>query len=64
MLSDYLAFGKRSLKGFAEMVGYAVAEWPTEPFDPFFNVNSAEDLVQAEQLLGAWQSKASLSLRE
>ena len=29
----------------------AAAEWPSEPVDPFFNVNSPEDLALAEALL-------------
>jgi len=28
----------------------AVAEWPTEPLDPFFNVNTPEDVAEAERL--------------
>jgi molybdopterin-guanine dinucleotide biosynthesis protein A len=28
----------------------AVAEWPADPVDPFFNVNTPEDLVAAERL--------------
>jgi molybdopterin-guanine dinucleotide biosynthesis protein A len=28
----------------------ATATWPSEPLDPFFNVNSPEDLVEAERL--------------
>ena len=48
---DYLASGKRSLHGLAEVVGYTAVEWPVEPFDPFFNINSADDLAEAEQLL-------------
>jgi molybdopterin-guanine dinucleotide biosynthesis protein A len=48
----YLASGKRSLKGLAETIGYAAVEWPDKPLDPFFNVNSAQDLAQAEQLFG------------
>ncbi|MGH7118752.1 MAG: molybdenum cofactor guanylyltransferase MobA [Acetobacteraceae bacterium] len=31
----------------------AVAEWPATPRDPFFNVNTPEDLVEAEHLAGA-----------
>ena len=27
--------------------------WPVEPYDPFFNVNTPEDLRIAEQILGA-----------
>jgi molybdenum cofactor guanylyltransferase len=28
----------------------AVAEWPAEPVDPFFNVNTPEDVAEAERL--------------
>lgn len=30
--------------------GIAIAPWPDQPVDPFFNVNRPEDLAQAEQL--------------
>lgn len=30
----------------------AEADWPTEPFDPFFNANSPDDIVEAERLAG------------
>ena len=42
---------RRSLKGFAEIVGYSAVWWPTSQSDPFFNINSPQDLVNAEQLL-------------
>jgi molybdopterin-guanine dinucleotide biosynthesis protein A len=32
--------------------GIAHAGWATEPFDPFFNANSPEDLAEAERLIG------------
>jgi molybdopterin-guanine dinucleotide biosynthesis protein A len=51
LVPDYLASTRRSLKGFAETVGYVAVDWPDEPVDPFFNINSAQDLVQAEHLL-------------
>lgn len=50
-LRDYLAEGRLSLKGFAEATGYHRVEWSCEPSDPFFNINSAEDLASAESLL-------------
>lgn len=50
-LPAYLASGRSSLKGFAEHVGYVAVEWPTEPYDPFLNVNSPEDLAAAEALI-------------
>lgn len=30
--------------------GVALADWPTEPVDPFFNVNTPEDVEQAARL--------------
>jgi len=45
-----LAAGERKLGLWTEAHGVAVAEWPTEPIDPFFNVNTLEDLAEAERL--------------
>lgn len=50
-LPAYLGTGRRSLRGFAEAVGYEAVEWPVEPYDPFFNVNDEADLARAEALL-------------
>lgn len=30
--------------------GVAIADWPTEPVDPFFNVNTPKDAAEAEKL--------------
>ena len=30
--------------------GMAIADWPTQPVDPFFNVNTPEDVVEAERV--------------
>jgi molybdopterin-guanine dinucleotide biosynthesis protein A len=30
--------------------GVAVADWPDQPVDPFFNVNTPEDAAEAERL--------------
>lgn len=46
----YAASGRRSLVGFAERIGYAAAEWTG---DPFFNVNSPQDLAEAEHRLAS-----------
>jgi molybdopterin-guanine dinucleotide biosynthesis protein A len=51
-VSTYCASGKRSLRGFAGHIGFAEVEWPLEPSDPFFNINSPADLAAAEALLG------------
>lgn len=48
----YCASGRRSLRGFAEQVGFAEVEWPAEPRDPFFNINNPADLAAAQALLG------------
>lgn len=48
---EYLATERRSLKGFAEAVGYGAVDWSAEPLDPFLNINSAEDLLEARRLL-------------
>jgi molybdenum cofactor guanylyltransferase len=50
-IPGYLASGRRSLRGFAELLGYVPVEWPEDPLDPFFNINSELDLAEAERLL-------------
>lgn len=50
-VADYVATGRRSLRGFAEAVGYEAVAWEAEPIDPFFNVNDEDDLARAEALL-------------
>lgn len=45
--ADYAAAGRRSLKGFAETIGFRAVDWPAEPFDPFFNINRSQDLAEA-----------------
>jgi molybdopterin-guanine dinucleotide biosynthesis protein A len=52
-LAAYAASGRRSLHGFAEAIGYEAVTWPTDPIDPFFNINDADDLARAEALLGS-----------
>lgn len=50
-LPAYLEAGRSSLNGFAEHVGFTRVEWPAEPLDPFFNVNTEADLAEAEALI-------------
>lgn len=40
----------RRVQDFAQQVSATVVHWPTEPFDPFFNVNSPEDLAEASRI--------------
>ena len=30
--------------------GVAIADWPDQPIDPFFNVNTPEDAARAQQV--------------
>ena len=50
-LSDYLDSGGTSLKGFAEHVGLTAVAWPSAPIDPFFNVNTSDELDRAEAIV-------------
>jgi molybdopterin-guanine dinucleotide biosynthesis protein A len=46
-----LAADIRRVDRFAALHGYALADWHAEPIDPFFNINTTEDLAEAERLL-------------
>jgi molybdopterin-guanine dinucleotide biosynthesis protein A len=41
--------GLRKIEVWTARHGVALAEWPAEPVDPFFNVNTPEDAAQAQQ---------------
>lgn len=56
-LPGYRASGRSSLRGFAERIGHAPVEWPIEPYDPFLNVNRADELEAAERLLETIRSR-------
>jgi molybdopterin-guanine dinucleotide biosynthesis protein A len=42
--------GLRKIEVWTARHGVALANWPTEPADPFFNVNTPEDAAAAERL--------------
>jgi len=44
--------GVRKIDLFTARHKLAVAEWPADPYDPFFNANSPQDLVEAERVAG------------
>lgn len=50
ILETYLQSGQLSLKGLARLVKHVRVEWPG---DPFFNINEAGDLAEAERRLAA-----------
>jgi molybdopterin-guanine dinucleotide biosynthesis protein A len=47
-----LLAGERKIDRWTARFGCAPADWPAEPFDPFFNANAPEDLSEAERILG------------
>jgi molybdopterin-guanine dinucleotide biosynthesis protein A len=40
----------RKIEAWTARHGVAIADWPTTPVDPFFNVNTPADAAQAEDL--------------
>jgi molybdenum cofactor guanylyltransferase len=42
--------GRRNVGGWTGRYRVATVEWPDEPFDPFFNANTIDDLADAERL--------------
>ncbi|MBJ6124683.1 molybdenum cofactor guanylyltransferase MobA [Microvirga splendida] len=42
--------GVRSIREWLGRHGYAETSWPAEPWDPFFNINTPEDLDRARAL--------------
>jgi molybdenum cofactor guanylyltransferase len=45
-----LGDGVRRVREFAARYPLAFADWPATPVDPFFNINTPEDLAEAERL--------------
>jgi molybdopterin-guanine dinucleotide biosynthesis protein A len=42
--------GLRKIELWTARHGVALADWPAEPVDPFFNVNTPEDVAAAERI--------------
>lgn len=47
-LRQRLAEGLYTVSAFIERHPFAAAQWPALPYDPFFNVNTPDDLAEAE----------------
>ena len=47
--------GAPRLQDWARMCKAAAVTWPGEPYDPFFNVNTPEELAEAEQIAAEFQ---------
>lgn len=52
-LPEYLGSDRRSLRGLADLVGYVEVDWSIQSGDPFFNINSPQDLATAHRRLGS-----------
>ncbi len=52
-LRTALQGGLRKIVLWTDSHGAGMAEFPSQPFDPFFNVNTPQDLATAERLMGA-----------
>lgn len=50
-LRSALLEGERKIDRWTKRHGVAEVEWPTLPFDPFFNANRPEDITAAEAIL-------------
>jgi len=48
--------GLRKIEVWTARHGVALAEWPAEPIDPFFNVNTPEDAAQAQRFAALEES--------
>jgi molybdenum cofactor guanylyltransferase len=44
------AGGLRKIEMWTAPHGIAIADWPVDPIDPFFNVNTPQDVAQAEAI--------------
>ena len=49
-LREALQAGSRKIEAWTGKHGVALAQWPAEPIDPFFNVNTPEDAAAAERI--------------
>jgi molybdopterin-guanine dinucleotide biosynthesis protein A len=46
--------GLRKIATWTARHGVALADWPAEPIDPFFNVNTPEDVAEAQRLVARY----------
>lgn len=54
-LEGFLERGEtRRVMSFLENYGYAAVDFPDDPFDPFFNVNTPDDLLKATEIRRAF----------
>ena len=46
--------GLRKIETWTARHGVALADWPADPIDPFFNVNTPEDVAEAQRLVARY----------
>jgi molybdopterin-guanine dinucleotide biosynthesis protein A len=46
--------GLRKIETWTARHGVALADWPAEPIDPFFNINTPEDVAEARRLVARY----------
>lgn len=51
-LRRWLATGEAKVALFIARHAFAYATWPVHPYDPFFNINTPEDVAQAGRIAG------------
>jgi molybdopterin-guanine dinucleotide biosynthesis protein A len=50
-LRGFLDRGERKVEAFTNEVSCGVVEWEAEPYDPFFNINTPQDLLLAQKIV-------------
>jgi molybdenum cofactor guanylyltransferase len=58
-LRTALLAGERKIDRFTARFGCATAEWSVDPIDPFFNVNTPEELAEAERIAATLEALAT-----
>ena len=59
-LDSALRVGTRKVMDFQAAHGAVAVDWPMQPYDPFFNVNSPADVAAAEAILSHIEPSPSL----
>ncbi len=55
-LRQALADGLRKIESWTARHGVAIADWPDAPVDPFFNVNTPEDVAKADRIAAQYRN--------
>lgn len=45
--------GERRVRAFTSRAGAVAVDWPLEPYDPFLNLNTPDDIAEAERLIAS-----------